>query len=80
MVSQCLSMVSSHLLEFLVLVNRIVGFTVSLTYLILCPTQQPRHRVPLYKYSYSSLSNIMSSWFQYESLKFVSFPTQVSHH
>ena len=64
--------------EFLVLVNRIVGFTVSLTYLILCPTQQPRHRVPLYKYSYSSLSNIMSSWFQYESLKFVSFPTQVS--
>ena len=63
--------------EFLVLVNRIVGFTVSLTYLILCPIQQPRHRVPLYKYSFSSLSSIMSSWFQYESLKFVSFPTQV---
>merc|ERR1739848_583555 len=31
----------------------------------------------MYKYSYCSLSNVMSSWFQYEALKFVSFPTQV---
>ena len=34
-------------------------------------------RCPFYKYSACSLSNIMSSWFQYEALKFVSFPTQV---
>ena len=34
-------------------------------------------RCPFYKYSFCSLSNILSSWFQYEALKFVSFPTQV---
>ena len=32
---------------------------------------------PLYKFSFSSVSNIMSSVCQYEALKFVSFPTQV---
>lgn len=31
---------------------------------------------PLYEYVYSSLSNIMSSWCQYEALKYVNFPTQ----
>ena len=62
--------------QFLVFVNRILAFTVALAYITLGPSQ-PRHRAPLYKYSYSSLSNIMSSWFQYEALKFVSFPTQV---
>ena len=34
-------------------------------------------RCPFYKYSFCSFSNILSSWFQYEALKFVSFPTQV---
>ena len=62
--------------QFLVFVNRIVAFIVALLYVTLGPTQ-PRHNAPLYKYSYSSFSNIMSSWFQYEALKFVSFPTQV---
>ena len=33
--------------------------------------------MPVHKYSFPSLSNVMSSWFQYEALKFVSFPTQV---
>ena len=61
--------------QFLVFVNHILAFTVALTYITLGPAQ-PRHRAPLYKYSYSSFSNIMSSWFQYEALKFVSFPTQ----
>ena len=61
--------------QFLVFMNRILAFFVATTY-ILC-TRQPRHTAPLYKYSYSSFSNIMSSWFQYEALKFVSFPTQV---
>lgn len=31
---------------------------------------------PLYKFVYSSLSNILSSWCQYEALKYVNFPTQ----
>ena len=63
--------------QFLVFVNRILAFTVALAYVTLGPAQ-PRHRAPLYKYSYSSFSNIMSSWFQYEALKYVSFPTQVT--
>ena len=29
------------------------------------------------RYSYCSLSNILSSWCQYEALKYISFPTQV---
>ncbi|XP_074593083.1 adenosine 3'-phospho 5'-phosphosulfate transporter 1 isoform X1 [Brevipalpus obovatus] len=32
---------------------------------------------PLYKFSFSSLTNILSSWCQYEALKYVNFPTQV---
>lgn len=31
----------------------------------------------MYKYSFASLSNILSSWCQYEALKYISFPTQV---
>ncbi|XP_057321973.1 adenosine 3'-phospho 5'-phosphosulfate transporter 1 [Microplitis mediator] len=61
--------------QFLVFVNRILAFTVSGLYLFII--KQPRHITPLYKYSYCSLSNILSSWCQYEALKFVSFPTQV---
>ncbi|CAF0939649.1 unnamed protein product [Brachionus calyciflorus] len=32
---------------------------------------------PLFVCSYSSLSNVLSSWFQYESLKYVSFTSQL---
>jgi len=32
---------------------------------------------PLFMCSYSSLSNVLSSWLQYESLKYVSFTTQL---
>ena len=32
---------------------------------------------PFCRYSYCSLSNILSSWCQYEALKYISFPTQV---
>ena len=60
---------------FLVFMNRILAFVVGGTWIAL--TAQPHHTAPLYKYSYSSFSNIMSSWCQYEALKFVSFPTQV---
>lgn len=61
--------------QFLVFVNRILAFLLAASYLGL--TRQPRHTAPIYKYSYCSFSNIMSSWCQYEALKYVSFPTQV---
>lgn len=61
--------------QFLVFSNRALAFGIAAVYLI--SKRQNRHRAPLYKYSYASLSNIMSTWFQYEALKFVNFPTQV---
>lgn len=61
--------------QFLVFVNRILAFAMS-AIVLLC-TRQPRHRCPLYKYVFCSFSNIMSSWCQYEALKYVSFPHQV---
>lgn len=61
--------------QFLVFVNRVLAWVVAGIYIKLRP--QPRHGSPMYKYSFCALSNIMSSWFQYEALKFVSFPTQV---
>jgi len=64
-----------HDSQFLVFVNRILAFAIAL--LVIGFRRQPRHRAPLFKYSYCSLSNILSSWCQYEALKYVSFPTQV---
>ena len=61
--------------QFLVFVNRILAFAIAL--IVIMARRQPRHKAPLYKYSYCSFSNIMSSWCQYEALKYVSFPTQV---
>lgn len=61
--------------QFLVFVNRILAFFIAVV--IISFRRQPRHRAPLFKYSFCSFSNIMSSWCQYEALKFVSFPTQV---
>lgn len=61
--------------QFLVFVNRVLAFIFAGTYILI--STQPKHIAPLYKYSYCSFSNIMSSWFQYEALKYVSFPTQV---
>ncbi len=61
--------------QFLVFVNRILAFAFSGLYLL--TTEQRLHRTPLYKYSYCSVSNTLSSWCQYEALKFISFPTQV---
>lgn len=61
--------------QFLVFINRILAFLISGLYLIV--QRQPQHKAPLYKYAFCSLSNIMSSWCQYEALKYVSFPTQV---
>lgn len=61
--------------RFLVFVNRVLAFFAAVLICNFFP--QPKHRTPLYKYSFPSMSNVMSSWFQYEALKFVSFPTQV---
>ncbi|XP_023018898.2 adenosine 3'-phospho 5'-phosphosulfate transporter 1 [Leptinotarsa decemlineata] len=61
--------------QFLVFINRILAFLLSAV--ILFCRRQPRHRCPLYKYIFCSFSNIMSSWCQYEALKYVSFPHQV---
>ena len=61
--------------QFLVFANRLLAFFVAGFYIFM--QQQSRHRAPLFKYSYASFSNIISTWFQYEALKFVNFPTQV---
>ncbi|CAK6962736.1 adenosine 3'-phospho 5'-phosphosulfate transporter 1 [Scomber scombrus] len=61
--------------QFLVFMNRILALTVSGLWCIMF--KQPRHGAPMYKYSFASLSNILSSWCQYEALKYISFPTQV---
>jgi adenosine 3'-phospho 5'-phosphosulfate transporter B2 len=62
--------------QFLVFVNRILAFAFSGIYLLV-RARQNIHRTPLYKYSFCSISNTLSSWCQYEALKFISFPTQV---
>jgi adenosine 3'-phospho 5'-phosphosulfate transporter B2 len=61
--------------QFLVFINRISAFLIAATYISIFP--QPRHIPPLYKYSYSSFSNVISSWCQYEALKYVGYPTQI---
>lgn len=61
--------------QFLVFANRALAFFIAGIYLFF--KYHARHRAPIYKYSFASLSNIFSAWFQYEALKFVSFPTQV---
>ena len=65
--------------KFLVFANRILALFAA--WAMMCYTGEPVARcangAPLYKFSYSSVSNIMSSVCQYEALKFVSFPTQV---
>ncbi|XP_067938565.1 adenosine 3'-phospho 5'-phosphosulfate transporter 1-like [Watersipora subatra] len=61
--------------QFLVFINRVLALIIG--YIVLHAVRQPQHVSPVFKYSYCSFSNVMSSWFQYEALKFVSFPTQV---
>jgi adenosine 3'-phospho 5'-phosphosulfate transporter B2 len=71
--------------QFLVLINRILAFFIAFTAIIFKERNRIRNiqinynksEPPLYQYIYCSLSNILSSWCQYEALKFVSFPTQV---
>ncbi|KAJ6223858.1 hypothetical protein RDWZM_002403 [Blomia tropicalis] len=69
--------------QFLVFVNRVLACSIAISILIyrnrnnlsqyFFRSMQP----PGYQYLYCSLSNILSSWCQYEALKYVSFPVQV---
>ncbi|XP_053615947.1 adenosine 3'-phospho 5'-phosphosulfate transporter 1 [Plodia interpunctella] len=61
--------------QFLVFVNRLSALLLALCRLLY--SRQPLVCAPLYKFSYCSLTNIISAWCQYEALKYVSFPTQV---
>lgn len=60
---------------FLVFSNRIFALTVASV--VIRFTKQPRVRSPHYKFSFTSLSNVLSSWCQLEALKYIDFPTQV---
>ncbi|VDP12382.1 unnamed protein product [Soboliphyme baturini] len=61
--------------QFLVFANRFVALVLSSC--VMCCRRPDERLAPLYKFSYASLSNILSSWCQYEALKFITFPTQV---
>ncbi|VDK46773.1 unnamed protein product [Anisakis simplex] len=62
--------------QFLVFLNRISALILSASYLLFHRKREPVHVPPLYKHSFTSISNTLSSWCQYEALKYVSFPTQ----
>ncbi|TKR86710.1 hypothetical protein L596_011242 [Steinernema carpocapsae] len=62
--------------QFLMLMNRLFAIVIYGTYIFYNRRRQPAHVSPYYVHSYTSLSNTMSSWCQYEALKYVSFPTQ----
>ena len=61
--------------QCLVFVNRSLALVVASVCILFI--RQPRHTAPLYEYSYSSFSNIMSSWCPYKALKYLSFQTKV---
>lgn len=60
--------------RLLVLLNRLLAIVISGIYLRLFP--QPKHRAPALEYSYCSVTNVLSSFCQYEALQYVSFPMQ----
>lgn len=81
--------ITFHDSQFLVFINRIVAFVLAIFALVYNRPGQAqllsmrnqlndkKPQAPLYEYIYCSLSNILSSWCQYEALKYVNFPTQV---
>ncbi|KAK0411409.1 hypothetical protein QR680_005641 [Steinernema hermaphroditum] len=62
--------------QFLMLMNRLFSMLIYGSYIFYNRRRQPPHVAPYYVHSYTSLSNTMSSWCQYEALKYVTFPTQ----
>ncbi|PAA82921.1 hypothetical protein BOX15_Mlig022837g1 [Macrostomum lignano] len=61
--------------QFLVFANRLLSGLLAVVALRLI--SRTPHRAPAFEYTWSSLSNVLSSWCQYEALLYVSFPTQV---
>ena len=66
---------------YLILSTRILAFVVSQGALMVQAAVQgrgllgvPPHRAAFFKFSYTSLANIVSSWCQYESVRYTSFP------
>jgi hypothetical protein len=58
----------------LVFLNRLGGFIISA--LLFYMTSPAPTTAIVYEFSFPSVSNMLSSWCQYEALKYVSFPTQ----
>lgn len=66
--------------NFCVFANRFLALIISFGIVFVQRIMNPNkvvHEAPFYYYAPSSLSNTLSSWAQYEALKFISFPTQV---
>ena len=59
----------------LVFLNRLGGFVISAILMYYYRTQWVTS--PMWEYSFPSVANMLSSWCQYEALKYVSFPTQM---
>ncbi|CAM9173924.1 unnamed protein product, partial [Phaeothamnion confervicola] len=59
----------------LVFTNRFLGLLLSGAFLY--HSRPAWSKAVAYEYSFPSVSNMMSSWCQYEALKYVTFPTQV---
>lgn len=57
----------------LVFLNRLGGFIIS--GLMLYAFKPPHTEAIIYEFSFPSVSNMLSSWCQYEALKYISFPT-----
>lgn len=86
-------LITFHDSQFLVFLNRAIAFILSIIALVfnrprrplnlserlesIVKNPNPKPNPPLYEYIFCSFSNIMSSWCQYEALKYVNFPTQV---
>jgi len=59
----------------LVFMNRVGGFVISGA--MLYSFAPPSSDAIAYRFAFPSVSNMLSSWCQYEALKYVSFPTQM---
>jgi hypothetical protein len=58
----------------LVFLNRLGGLVLSMCLMVYFKVEWVSS--PLWEYSFPSVANMLSSWCQYEALKYVSFPTQ----
>ena len=59
----------------LVFINRLGGLILS--FILMRYFQHSWTPSPLWEYSFPSVANMLSSWCQYEALKYVTFPTQM---